>query len=296
MHLNFKVIVKNLFRDLKHKYKFVVLDEVTLEEKFTFRLSRYNVFIAAGTIAIISVFLTLLIIGSTPLKEYIPGYASVEQFQQLIANEQRVDSLEIKMQQNEAFYIKNLKERILLGKDIDEIDTTAPPDNATTDYSKLELSKSEEDSLLRIEWEQKSKYDLVYFTENPIIKGISAMIFFPPVKGTVVNGFRIQTKHMGVDVVGVKDAPVKSVLDGTVVLSTWTYESGYVIAIQHASNVISFYKHNSALLKRVGDIVNAGDPIAIIGNSGEQTTGPHLHFELWYEGRPVNPLEFISFE
>ena len=295
MKLNFKVIAKNLFRDLKHKYKFVVMDEVTLEAKFTFHLSRYNVFIAAGVIAITSVVLTLLIIGSTPLKEYIPGYASVDQFKQLIVNEQKVDSLEMKLKQSDLF-LQNLKETVLLGKEYVETDTVVPPENANTDYSKLNLKKSEEDSLLRIEWEQKSKYDLVYYSDKPTIHGISAMIFFTPLKGTLTNGFRIQTKHFGVDVVGSKDAPIKSVLDGTVIVSTWTYESGYIIAIQHSSNVISLYKHNSALLKRVGDIVNAGDPIAIIGNSGEQSTGPHLHFELWYEGRPVNPLEFISFE
>lgn len=294
MNLNFKVIAKSLFKNLKHKYKFVVLDEITLEEKITFRLSRYNVFIAIGVISIVSVILTLLIIASTPLKEYIPGYASVEQFKQLIVNEQKVDSLEMKIRQRD-LYLQNLKETVLLGKEFKETDTSAHPDNFS-DYSKLELKKSEEDSLLRIEWEQKSKYDLVYYSDKPSIYGISAMIFFPPIKGTLVNGFSIKNKHFGVDVVSTKDAPVKAVSDGTVILSTWTYETGYVIAIQHTNNVISFYKHNSALLKRLGDVVNAGDPIAIIGDSGEQTSGPHLHFEIWYEGRPVNPLEFISFD
>jgi murein DD-endopeptidase MepM/ murein hydrolase activator NlpD len=228
------------------------------------------------------------------LKEYIPGYASVDQFKQLIVNEQKVDSLELKLKQRDLF-LQNLKETVLMGKDYKETDTVVPPENANTDYSKLSLTKSEADSLLRIEWEQKSKYDLVYYSGKPTIQGISAMIFFPPLKGTITNGFSVQSKHFGVDIIGIKDAPIKSVLDGTVVISTWTYESGYVIAIQHSSNVISLYKHNSALLKKVGEIVNAGDPIAIIGNSGEQTTGPHLHFELWYEGRAVNPLEFISF-
>jgi murein DD-endopeptidase MepM/ murein hydrolase activator NlpD len=295
MNFNFKVPIKSLFKNLRHKYKFVVLDQDTLEEKFTFRLSRYNVFIAAGSIAIVSVILTLLIIGSTPLKNYIPGYASVDQLKLLIVNQQKVDSLEKKIAARD-LYLQNLKETVLQGKESIMTDTGHIPDNQATDYSNLTLSKSEEDSLLRLEWEQKSKYDLIYYSEKPSIHGISSMMFFTPIKGTLVNGFNIQSKHYGVDIVAQKDAPIKATLDGTVIISTWTYEWGYVIGIQHSLNVISFYKHNSALLKRVGDVVSAGDPIAIIGNSGEQTSGPHLHFEIWYDGRPVNPLEFISFQ
>ena len=111
-----------------------------------------------------------------------------------------------------------------------------------------------------------------------------------------MNGFNITKQHFGIDIVAAKDIPIKAIADGTVILSTWTYETGYVMAIQHSNNIVSFYKHNSALLKRLGDVVNAGEPIAIIGNSGEQSSGPHLHFEIWYEGSPVNPLDFISFE
>lgn len=292
--LKLKGIAKNLFRDLKHKYKFLVLDEVTLEEKFTFRLSRMNVFVAAGTIAILSVFLTLFIIGATPLKEYIPGYQSVDQIIQVIRNEQKVDSLEYHLHA-QALYLKNLKETILLGKDVNEFDTLTS-NTKGVDYSNLTLTKSEEDSLLRMEWEQKGKYDLVYYPDKISNQGISSLIFFTPLKGKVVNGFRARSAHYGVDVIGKKDAAVNAVLDGTVLFSSWTYETGYIIALQHRSNVISIYKHNSALLFREGEIVSAGTPIAIIGNSGEITSGPHLHFELWYEGRPVNPTEFISFE
>jgi len=114
-------------------------------------------------------------------------------------------------------------------------------------------------------------------------------------KGVITKGFDPVKKHFGVDVVAKQNEAIKSVLDGTVIFSNWTLETGYVVAIQHSQNIVSIYKHNSAILTKAGDYVNAGDPVAIIGESGEYTTGPHLHFELWYEGKPVNPKDYISF-
>ena len=163
------------------------------------------------------------------------------------------------------------------------------------DYENIKLSHSIEDSLLRQEWKEREKYDLIYTPGKSGGDGIGSFIFYTPVNGRIVNGFNVQKQHYGIDLNGEKDAPVKATLDGIVILSSWTYENGYVIAIQHAANLISVYKHNSVLLKHQGDPVKAGDPIAIIGNSGEQSTGPHLHFELWYNLRPVNPADFVSF-
>jgi murein DD-endopeptidase MepM/ murein hydrolase activator NlpD len=124
---------------------------------------------------------------------------------------------------------------------------------------------------------------------------ISNFFFFTPIQGIISNGYNPANRHFGIDIVSKMNEAVKSVLDGTVILSAWTLQTGNIIAVQHQSNIISVYKHNSVLLKKEGDNVKAGDPIAIVGESGEMQTGPHLHFELWYNGNPVNPREYISF-
>jgi murein DD-endopeptidase MepM/ murein hydrolase activator NlpD len=134
-------------------------------------------------------------------------------------------------------------------------------------------------------------------TENGFVKKptIGSVLFFVPLKGVITNEFNISQGHFGVDIVSRQNEAIKAVLDGTVILSNWTIETGFTIAIQHQENIISVYKHNSALLKKVGEFVKAGDPIAIVGQTGELTSGPHLHFELWYDGNPVNPKEYITF-
>jgi murein DD-endopeptidase MepM/ murein hydrolase activator NlpD len=169
-------------------------------------------------------------------------------------------------------------------------------------YSMIKLTKSKEDSVLRKQIESENKYDLssqdltMDAAESPNINtSISSFFYFTPLKGIVINGFDAAKQHYGVDVAGKKDDIIKSVLDGTVIFSNWTLETGYIIGIQHQHNLISVYKHNSALLKKLGDYVKAGDPIAFIGNSGELSSGPHMHFELWYNGNPVNPKDYIPF-
>jgi murein DD-endopeptidase MepM/ murein hydrolase activator NlpD len=130
---------------------------------------------------------------------------------------------------------------------------------------------------------------------NQTASGISGFLFFPPLKGTVTSRFDAPRKHFGIDIVSNANESIKATLDGTVLLSNFTSETGYVIALQHGNNLVSFYKHNSALLKKAGDFVKAGEVIAIIGSSGELSSGPHLHFELWYNGTPLDPLKYIAF-
>jgi murein DD-endopeptidase MepM/ murein hydrolase activator NlpD len=280
---------------MQNKYKLVVMQESTFEEKITLRLSRMNVLIVLVILSLIFVLLTTFIISVTPLKEYIPGYASVEKLQQVYVNQRRVDSLYQKLASHEA-YIANFKRRILLGEDLDSLEMEASVKKTGTDYNNIPYKRSDEDSLLRREWETDEAYNLVYAGGQLPVGSISRFIFFTPLNGTLVDGFDPKKRHFGVDVVGKPDVPIKSVLDGMVIYAGWTYETGYVIVIQHNNDLISTYRHNSRLLKTEGDRVKAGDPIAIIGNSGKLSTGPHLHLELWYQGSPVNPAEFINFD
>jgi murein DD-endopeptidase MepM/ murein hydrolase activator NlpD len=172
-----------------------------------------------------------------------------------------------------------------------------PTDTAQTrDYRNIKDKRSGEDSVLRAEYEKDNKYNL-FKSDKTSAKGSSMrnLTFFTPVKGMVTSVFDPLRKHFGIDIVAARDQVIKSVQDGTVIFSGWTVETGYVIAIQHPGNVISVYKHNSVLLKKEGNIVHAGETVAIIGETGELSTGPHLHLELWINGIPVNPVDYIIF-
>ena len=280
---------------LKNKYRLVFMNDDTLEERLTFRLSRLNVFVALGALTIVLIFLTSYLIAFTPLREYIPGYPSVALQRKLYQLQFKTDSIERDLIQKDLF-LKNLKD-VINGKDLtDEVPVAK---DTLHNYKNIKIKKSIQDSLLRIEVEGLNKYSIARFgaAENVLRQkmALGNILFFVPLKGMITSEFDPASRHLGVDVVAKKDEAVKAVLDGAVIMSDWTIETGYVILIQHQHNLISVYKHNSALMKRPGDIVKAGEPIAIIGESGEIQSGPHLHFELWNDGTPVNPKEYISF-
>ena len=287
--------LKRLFTNLNYKYKLVVMNESTFEEKLSFRISRMSVFITYGVVTIFSIAFTIFMIYITPLKEYIPGYASVDRVKLVYVNKLKTDSLEHEIAQRD-LWLANFQNQILLGEGFDENDSLAFKKNDDIDYDNIDHSISREDSILRAEWENIPDYDLSYSPLNQSGGGISRFFFMAPIKGTISAGFNAKTQHYGIDILGRKNAPIKACLDGTVILSTWTYDYGYIITIQHDGNIISVYKHNSALLKNKGDLVMAGDPIAIIGNTGKQSSGPHLHFEIWYNMNAINPARFISFD
>jgi murein DD-endopeptidase MepM/ murein hydrolase activator NlpD len=284
---------------LKNKYRLVVMNDDTFEEKLSFRLSRLNVFVAIGSVSILLVFATTYIIAFTPLREYIPGYTNLKLNKESYVNVLKIDSLQNEVRSRE-LYLSNLK-LIFEGKTI--IDPASKQIKDTSiKYNNITIIKSKEDSILRKQIESENKYDLSSqdltldaTAATAVNASISNFFYFTPLKGIVVNGFDVSKQHYGVDVAGKKDDVIKSVLDGTVIFSNWTLETGYIIGIQHQHNLISVYKHNSALLKKLGDYVKAGDPIAFIGNTGELSNGPHLHFELWYNGNPVNPKDYIPF-
>jgi murein DD-endopeptidase MepM/ murein hydrolase activator NlpD len=286
---------KSWINRLRNKYRLVIMNDESLEERLTFRLSRLNVFVVLGTLTIILIILTSLLIAFTPLREYIPGYTNVGLQKKLYELQIKTDSIEKGLEKRDLF-IQNMKD-VMNGKDLS---TDVPLSKDTIHkYTNIKLKKSPEDSLLRAEVENQGKYSLYRFenTENVRRKDMSIgkVLFFVPLKGVITNEFNPSQNHYGVDIVSKQNEAIKCVLDGTVILSNWTLETGYTIAIQHQQNIVSVYKHNSALLKREGEFVKAGDPIAIVGQTGELTTGPHLHFELWSDGNPVNPKDYINF-
>ena len=286
---------KRLFTNLNYKYKLVIMNESTFDEKVSFRISRMLVFIVFGLVTMVSIAFTIFMIYITPLKEYIPGYASVDRVRLVYVNKLKTDSLEHEIAQRD-LWLENFQRRILLGEELEGDDSIVLKKNSDIDYSNIDVKKSPEDSILRAKWEKIPDYELSSTNPSANRDGISRFFFMAPVKGTVSSGFSAQKKHYGIDILCKKNEPVKACLDGIVIMSTWTYDYGYIIAVQHDKDIISVYKHNSALLKHEGDLVSAGDPIAIVGNTGKQTSGPHLHFEIWYNMNPVNAARFISFE
>lgn len=282
---------RKIYRKLSNKYRLVVMNDETFEERASLKLSPLNVFVFLGTIIITFIILTIYVIAFTGLREYIPGYTDVTVRKKAVENFNKTDSLSRQIAAQNLF-ISNLQ-HIISGNIDKELLVDTVKSSILYDTIRL-LNKIPDDSLLRSDIEKQDKFNLG-ITENENTGGLSSFYFFTPVKGTITTNFNPEQKHFGIDVVSSPDAVIKSALDGTVVFSEWTSQTGYVIAVQHSNNLFSIYKHNSALLKSVGNVVKAGDVIAIIGNTGELTTGPHLHFELWYNGAPVNPADYIAF-
>jgi len=278
---------KKYWSKLFHKYRFVVMTDNAFEEKLSVKFSRLNVISFLGGLVFLFFFSTLLLISYTPLSEYVPGKSSAEVQKDLIALSLKSDSLESILFKR-AIYLENIN-KIINGEELVTPDNLEKVIKTQTDIS---FEKSKEDSLLRVTVEAEDKSS-IYKKENA--SDNNYLMFFTPIVGLISDGYNNKTKHFGVDVVAKEKSRIASVLDGTIIISHWTSETGHVIGVQHRNDYISFYKHNSVLLKSVGDYVNAGDHIAIIGNSGELSSGPHLHFELWHKGTPVNPENYISF-
>lgn len=279
-----KVITK-----LRNKYRLVILNDDTFEEKLSFKLSRLNVFVVSGLSGILLIAGTTLLIAFTPLREYIPGYSSTKLKRDAIRLASVTDSIENQLAYN-ARYLENIQGVISGRAPIDFSDSLVVDSINQLD---LEFSPSEEDSVLRKLVEEEERFNIPVENENRL--KLQSLNFFSPIKGLVTNTFNPEEDHLGVDVVAKENEVIKASQDGRVIFSEWTAETGYVLIIQHAEKFISVYKHNSALLKSQGEEVSAGEPIAFIGNSGELSSGPHLHFELWFNGYPVDPQEYILF-
>lgn len=281
---------KSFLQRLRHRYRLVVMNDDTFEENFSLRLTPLGLLILLSSVTIIMVILVTSLIAFTPLREYIPGYADVGMRRELINLAMRSDSLEQALIEQNMF---NQNITNVLSGNI-KSDTSGNRPDKSKEYEKLKLTASQKEALLKQTIESQDRYSLAYGAESNK-NGISNFFFFTPIKGVVSEQFKSKERHYGVDIVGPENEPIKATLDGTVILATWSSETGYTITVQHTNNLISVYKHNSVLLKKVGDYVKAGEAIAIIGNSGEQTTGPHLHFELWYNGSAIDPQGYMVF-
>lgn len=285
------------YQKLKDKYRLVILNEDTFEEKLSFRLSRLNVFVVTGMMAIILVFLTSYLIAFTPLREFIPGYKDTSIQKDLYELQIKADSIEDAVRSKDLF-IRNMK-RVLSGEEFESAMSSSPkPDSAgRAKYANIGNTKSKEDSILRADFESQNQYNIKVGDKEATRKNLTLnkLRFFTPLKGVVTNKFNPSQQHFGVDVASAKNEAVKAAYDGTVIFSEWTAETGYVIALQHSGNVITVYKHNSVLLRKQGSFVRAGETVSIVGTSGEYSTGPHLHFEIWINGKAVNPEDYLAF-
>nr|WP_306444696.1 peptidoglycan DD-metalloendopeptidase family protein [Odoribacter splanchnicus] len=279
-----------LWDRLKYKYKLSVINETSYEEVFNFRLSQLHVLTALSVLAVILVVLTILLIAFTDLREFIPGYPDGNMRQMIAQNALRVDSLENELLKRDRFF-KSIR-LVLNGGDTTSLERSRE-DTARYRNDTIRFQISEQENEFRAAIEERERFNLSLGMKE---QNHDYYHFFPPVEGIVTQSFNEKKRHYGTDIVAKANAKVAAVLDGVVIFTDWTVKTGYVIQVQHTNDLISVYKHNSILLKKQGDYVRAGEVLGVVGNTGEESSGPHLHFELWRAGNPLNPENFIKFK
>ena len=279
-----------LWDRLKYKYKLSVINETSYEEVFNFRLSQLHVLTALSVLAVILVVLTILLIAFTDLREFIPGYPDGNMRQMIAQNALRVDSLENELLKRDRFF-KSIR-LVLNGGDTTSLERSRE-DTARYRNDTIRFQISEQENEFRAAIEERERFNLSLGMKE---QNHDYYHFFPPVEGIVTQSFDEKKRHYGTDIVAKANAKVAAVLDGVVIFTDWTVKTGYVIQVQHTNDLISVYKHNSILLKKQGDYVRAGEVLRVVGNTGEESSGPHLHFELWRAGNPLNPENFIKFK
>ena len=279
---------QTFWKQIRFKYKLSILNENTLEEVFSFRLSGLYIFLVVGLFSFLLITLTSVIIITTPIRNYLPGYLSSEIRNEMILQALKADSLEVALNSRNV-YLTNLASILRGEMSVDSIQNSEPipisPDSVDLDRSPLT-----NDFVKR--YEEESKYNL---SSLPSTTNRMDMAFYRPVRGIVSSPFSRVEKHFGIDVAADSKESILATLDGTVIYAGFDANVGYVIHLQHKNGYTSIYKHNAILLKRQGDKVKAGEAIALVGNTGRLSTGTHLHFELWYKGEAVNPEDYIIF-
>ena len=281
---------KGFFKKLFNDYKVVVSSEDTFEEKFAFKASKINVFVLMLVYSVILISFTISVVFFTQLRELVPGYSSSDLLNRAIYLTQKTDSLERQIELNNKFY-KSIED-VLSGK----TDEFVERDNITIDSSLNEknffsISPNSEDSILRNYVDSQDKFNL---TKNELV--IENKMFFSPIKGDITQTFNFEENHFAIDIAADIGTPVKSILDGKILFSEWSVDTGHVIIVDHGDNIVSVYKHNSKSLKEQNDFVQAGEVIAYSGNQGSLSSGPHLHFELWKNGTPIDPEPLLNFQ
>jgi len=280
---------KNNWRD---KYRFSVTNDHTFEEVWRIRLTRYAAFLLITFLIVFIIGATAALISFTNLREFIPGYPDVTMRRNILISAIRLDSLDRELAIRDK-YFANLN-AIISGNQPTEL---YEKQDTTKKYEAIKFTTSAEDSALRARVENEERYNLTLGPKTvESVSSLAGLHFFPPVKGIISGRYDIRTKHFGTDIVTKPRAVVSAALDGTVIFTGWTMETGFVIEVQHPNNIVSVYKHNSSILKETGDLVRAGEAISVVGDSGElYTSGPHLHFEIWYKGSPLDPEKHILF-
>jgi murein DD-endopeptidase MepM/ murein hydrolase activator NlpD len=284
---------KSLLKRLRNRYFFIIRKEENFEERLSVRMSFASFVMITGGLIVVLIVIVISLVAFTPLREYIPGYADVSVRKDLLYLSFKTDSLQEALQER-SDYIRNIRRVLSDSVDVDDTSKVVQKDTASAKHKSF-AAPSHADSILRTEVESQNPYNVAPGGSDKTDNNLNDYFFFAPLKGIITNGFNPAANHYGVDITSKENDAVKATLDGTIILSTWTLATGNVIIIQHKDNIISVYEHNSVLMKKVGDNVQAGDVIAIIGNTGELSTGPHLHFELWYQGSPVNPVDYVTF-
>lgn len=294
MHLYFdkmakKKHIKSFWHRIRFKYKLSFFNENTLEEVWSFRLSQLSAFAVLLLFVFLLVALTAFIIIKTPIRNYLPGYLDVEIRKEMMQNALRADSLERTLS-IQSLYLDNIR-GILSGET--SVDSIRSIDSLARVEPDFNIPRSKEEEEFVKGFEEEEKYNLTVL--NPDHVPTDGIFFYKPVNGVVSSRYEAEKRHFGVDLVTAPKESVLSTLDGTVVFAGFDPNFGNVIQVQHKNGFLSIYKHNELLLKEVGDHVTAGEAIALVGNTGKLSTGPHLHFELWYKGNPVNPEDYIAF-
>ena len=281
---------KGFFKKLFNDYKVVVSSEDTFEEKFAFKASKINVFVLMLVYSVILISFTISIVFFTQLRELVPGYSSSDLLSRAIYLTQKTDSLESQIELNNKFY-KSIED-VLSGKTDEFIERdNIPIDSSLNDKNLFSISPNSEDSILRNYVDSQDKFNL---TKNELV--IENKMFFSPIKGDITQTFNFEENHFAIDIAADIGTPVKSILDGKILFSEWSVDTGHVIIVDHGDNIVSVYKHNSKSLKEQNDFVQAGEVIAYSGNQGSLSSGPHLHYELWKNGTPIDPEPLLNFQ
>ncbi len=277
-----------LIDKLSEKFHILLVNEKTLEKRKLFSSSSINLAASSLFAFLLLLSTSFILIYITPLKEYFRGYTSIELRENAVENSMKLDSLE-SLYISQSKYIKSLKD--LLSGNISFEDLDQNTENTESNSLELEIVKTNlDDSLLRALVDEEDKYNAFDLEGERF-----TTVLFPPVKGGLSSGFDYESKHYGVDIAMPENSPVHSISEGIVVFAEWTSETGFVIILEHLNGLTSIYKHNSSIIKTQGDRIETGEIIAFTGNTGSLTTGPHLHFELWYRGEPVDPESYIEF-
>jgi len=277
-------------KQLFNKRRLVVLNEDTFEEIFSLKLNLMNVFVVVTISSILLIGITSYIIAFTPLREYIPGYASTKLKKEATILAVKSDSLELEVKKNQA-YIQSIKKILTGDLEYAKFNKDSIINAEILETEKLKLEAAAEEMKLRDQVALEDKYNLFEKAEAKV-----ELVLFPPAKGIITEKYSSKNKHFAVDIALVKDTPIKSVANGTVLFADWTPSTGNVIIVKHKDDIISVYKHASSLTKNQGDVVRTGEVIALAGSTGKESTGIHLHFELWKDGYPIDPQQYIDFE